>query len=311
VVQVLHQTIERAAGSYPAGLLRLRRLAEQLTIVGPGAGRNLRVVVTVPTLRLAGVVATLGSVFARAECLDCEHAKLEHGVHVAGWVSGRFRDSLLVAVSDEELMFAGIRLRGNRDSVHRLPEGFPKRPDTRLPDDVRQEVADTLGCGEGVAGQRLSAACAHPVVVAGEPGSFRADIDLMSAASTSLHLRGRLFAGAHLHDWFRYPVLLMGAIPDRDDVPWAAALRPRLVVITGSAGWVASSRRNWPEVPVLVLLSRRRSAAADAAEGLQASGWAAPAAVPAALSALLAPAAGLEVLSLTEPEAAAADEDLW
>lgn len=310
VVQVLQQAVEPATG-YPAGLLHLRRLAEQLTIAGPGVGRNLRVVVTVPTLRLAGVAATLGSALAPVECRGCEHAKLERGVRVAGWVSGWFTDSRLVAVSDDELMFAGIRLRGNSDSVHRLPTDFPQRRDTRLPDDVRQEIAQAHGCSEGVVGQRLSAAAAHPVVVAGEPSTFRADVDLLSAASTSLHLRGRLFAGAHLHDWFRYPVLLMGAIPDRDDVPWVAALRPRLVVITGSAGWVTSSRRNWPDVPVLVLLSRRSPAAVDVAALLKASGWVAPAVVPPALGPLLRPTVGLEVLCVTEPEAAALDEDLW
>ncbi|WP_163670830.1 hypothetical protein [Mycobacterium parmense] len=257
------------------------------------------------------MMAALGAAFARVDCFDCEHLKLERGVQVAGWCSGRLTDKRLDELSDDELRFGGLRLRGNRDSVHRLPAGFPHRPDTRLPDNVRVEVAEALDCAQGVAGQRLSATCAHPVVVAGEPGSFRADVDLMFPSETSPRLRGRLFAGLQLQGWFRYPVLLMGAIPDRDEVPWAAALRPRLVVIVGSAGWVASSRRNWPEVPMLVLLSRRRSAAADAAAGLQASGWAAPAVLPATLSALLAPRAGLEVLSLTEPEAAAVDEDLW
>ena len=103
----------------------------------------------------------------------------------------------------------------------------------------------------------------------------------------------------------------MGAIPDRDDVPWVAALRPRLVVITGSAGWVTSSRRNWPDVPVLVLLPRRSPAAVDVAALLKASGWVAPAVVPPALGPLLRPTVGLEVLCVTEPEAAALDEDLW
>ncbi|MBS4729852.1 hypothetical protein MSM1_16365 [Mycobacterium sp. SM1] len=308
---MLQQTAERPVGSLPAGLRHLCRLAEQLTIVGPGAGRNLRVVVTIPTLRLAGVAATLGSALAPVECRDCEHAKLAPGVRVAGWVSGRLTDSQLVAVSDNELMFGGIRLRGNRDSVHRLPTGFPQRPDTRLLDDVRQELAEALGCAEGVVGQRLSAAAAHPVVVAGRPGTFRADVDLLSAASTSLHLQGRLFAGTDLHDWYRYLVLLMGAIPDREDVPWVATLRPRLVIITGTAGWLASSRRNWPDVPMLVLFSRRSPAAADAAALLKASGWAAPAALPAALRPLLQPTAGLGVLCLTEPATAAVDEDLW
>lgn len=308
---MLQQTLEPAAGALPAGLLHLHRLAEQLTVTGPEAGRNLRVVVTVPTLRLAGVAAALGSALAPVECRDCEHSNLEPGVRVAGCISGRFSDSELVAVDDDEVAFAGVRLRGNRDSVNRLPEGFPQRPDKRLPDDVRQQVVEALGCVEGVDGKRLSAAAAHPVVVAGEPGRFRTDVDLLSAANTVLRPQGRLVAGAHLTDWFRYPVLLMGAIPDVDDVPWAATLRPRLVIITGSVGWVTSSRRNWPDVPVLVLLSRRRPAAVDAAALLKAAGWAAPVSVPAALAELLRPTAGLEIVCLTEPEPAAIDEESW
>lgn len=307
---MLQQTVEPATG-YPAGLLHLRRLAEQLTIAGPSVGQNLRVVVTVPTLRLAGVAAALGSALAPVECRDCEHAKLERGVRVAGWVSGRLTDSPLVAVSDDEVMFGGIRLRGNRDSVHRLPAEFPERRDTLLADDDRHKVAEALGCPEAVVGQRLSAASAHPVVIAGEPSTFRADVNLLSEASTSLHLRGRLFAGAHLRDWFRYPVLLMGAIPDRGDMPWVATLRPRLVIITGTAGWLPSSRRNWPDVPMIVLLSRRSPAAANAAALLRASGWPAPAALPATLRPLLQPTAGLAVLCLTEPAAAPVDEDSW
>jgi hypothetical protein len=65
-----------------------------------------------------------------------EHLKLERDARVAGWVSGRLTDSPFVALSDDELTFGGIRLRGNRDSVHRLPAGFPERRDTRLSDDV-------------------------------------------------------------------------------------------------------------------------------------------------------------------------------
>lgn len=268
-------------------------------------------VVTVPTLRLAGVAAALGAVVADVRCGDCLHTRLERGAQVTGWVSGKFVDATLNGLDDDELTFAGIRLRGNRDSLHRLPDGFPKRHHWRLTDELRAEVAAALRCPEAVAGQRLSAAAAHPVVIAGAPSAFRDDVDELAAASPRLHLRGRLHAGGHLHDWFRHPVLVMGAMPHPEEAPWAKELRPRLVMITGSAGWVGSSRRNWPDVPILVLLPRRSPAACDAASLIGAYGWKPPDDVPPELTPLLQPATGLEVLCVVEPEAAAEDEDLW
>ena len=299
------------AAGLPAGLLHLRRLGYELTRLGVGAPRDLRVVATVPTLRLAGVAAAFGSVLAESPCDDCPHTRLEPGARVTGCVSGKFTDSVLSGITVNMLKFGGIGLRGNRDSVHRLPKDFPERRDWRLSDDVRADVAAALGCSEAVAGQRLSASAAHPVIVAGEPGAFCTDVDELASASVALHVHGRLHAGSHLHDWFRHPVLLMGAVPGPEQAPWAKELRPRLVVITGSAGWIGSSRRNWPHVPVLVLLSRRSSAACEAATLISASGWSAPHTVPRGLLPLLRPAAGVEVLCRVEPEAAAADEDLW
>ncbi|MBS4730513.1 hypothetical protein MSM1_20035 [Mycobacterium sp. SM1] len=103
----------------------------------------------------------------------------------------------------------------------------------------------------------------------------------------------------------------MGAIPDREDVPWVATLRPRLVIITGTAGWLASSRRNWPDVPMLVLFSRRSPAAADAAALLKASGWGSARCAARRTAPAAAADGGLGVLCLTEPATAAVDEDLW
>lgn len=311
MIRVLGEAAAPEAAGLPAGLLHLRRLAHELTRLRAGAPRNLRVVVTVPTLRIAGVAAALGSALAESPCHECAHTQLEPGAPVTGWASGKFIDSVLTEITDDMLRFGGIGLRGNRDSVHRLPDGFPERREWRLPDDVRADVAAALGCSEGVAGQRLSASAAHPVIVAGEPGAFRTDVDELAAASVGLQLRGRLHAGSHLHDWFRHPVLLMGAVPDPGQAPWAKELRPRLLVITGSAGWVGSSRRNWPDVPVLVLLSRRSPAACDAAALLCASGWSPPDTVPHGLVPLLRPAPGVEVLCRVEPDGAADDEDLW
>lgn len=291
--------------------MHLRWLANELARLDHVVTQNLRVVVTVPSSRLAGVVAALGAAVAAVPCRDCFHTRLEPGARITGWVSGKFVDACLTEMTDDLLRFGGIGLRGNRDTVHRLPDGFPARQEWRLPDELRTEVAAALGCAEGVAGQHLSASAAHPVVVAGMPSAFREDVDTLAAASVGLHLHGRVHAGGHLHDWFRHPVLLMSSIPEPEEVPWATDLRPRLVVVTGAAGWVSSSRRNWPDVPVLVLLSRRSPAACEVASLIGASGWAAPESLPATLTQLLHPASGLEVLSRIEPHVPADDEDLW
>lgn len=296
----------------PAGLLRLRDLAQRLVATSGQAERNIRIVVTVPTLRLAGVAAVLGALLADYSCHDCEHQQLEPGVRVAGWVSGRFKDASLARLGNDELMFGGITLRGNRETVHRLPEGFPERADTRLPHELRADIAASLGCTPSVAGQRHSARCAHPVVMVGEPGAFRADVTCMAEAETGPSIRGQLESGIGLCGWYRHPVLLMGTVPDAGEVPWAAKLRPRLVVLSGSAGWVGSSRHLWPDVPILVLLSRRSASACETAALISASGWPAAQAVPAALAGVLQPKHhGLEIMSVVEPDTAPPDEDLW
>jgi len=297
----------------PAGLRRLRALATALTAAQPDLERDLRVVVTVPTLRLAGVVAALGSVLTPVDCTGCTHTDLTPGARVAYVESGRFTDATLTAVSDREISFGGFRLVKHFDAVHRLPDGFPdSRVAARMPDDTRAAVAAALGCSPDVAAHRHSARCTHPVVVAGEPGAFADDLAALDTAGLALHLRGRLDAGRRLDDWFRHPVLAMSTIPDLTDVPWAAALRPRLVILTGSAGWAASCRRIWPQVPVLALLSRRSPAAVETAGLIATSGWPAPEAFPASLAPLLQPAAGLEILTRLEPTAVDEDgEVLW
>jgi hypothetical protein len=298
-----------AVAALPAGLRQLHGLAAALTSA-TDLPADLRVVVTVPTLRLGGAVAALGAAGVELDCTGCGHTQLEPGARVTGWATGRFTDSRLMSLTDDELCFAGIRLRGNRDSVHRLPDDFPDRPDARLTDDVRTAVAGALGCADPVAGQRLSATCAHPVVVAGEPSAFRDDATALAAAP-SLHARARLHHGTRLRDWFRHPVLTVGSLPEPEELPWAAGVVPRLLVIAGSAAWTASSRRLWPDVPVLALLARRSPAACGVTTMISASGWAMPAQLPAELDRWATPGAGLEIARLLEPAAACDGEDLW
>lgn len=56
-------------GALPAGLRRLQELGLSLACPQPSVERHLRVVVTVPTLRMAGVAAALGALLADVACV--------------------------------------------------------------------------------------------------------------------------------------------------------------------------------------------------------------------------------------------------
>jgi len=207
------------------------------------------------------------------------------------------------------LRFAGITLTKNRDSVHDLPAAFPERGDTSLSDELRAELAAVLGCSPSLVGYRQSARCAHPVVIAGEPSAFREDVACLANVASSLRISARLDTGRGLHDWFRHPALVMGTIPGPGEALWAAALCPRLVILTGSVGWNGSWRGHWPDVPVLALLSRRSRGACETAATIAAAGWPRAAALPPYVRRLLAPGDGLEVLSVIEPAGVSSDEE--
>jgi len=105
----------------PAGLRRLQELGFSLACPLPSHERHLRVIVTVPTLRMAGVAAAFGAALADVACRDCDHQNLIVGKRVAGFVSGKFVDGTLSDIDVGGLRFAGITLTENRDSVHNLP----------------------------------------------------------------------------------------------------------------------------------------------------------------------------------------------
>jgi hypothetical protein len=71
-----------------------------------------------------------------------------------------------------------------------------------------------------------------------------------------------------------------------------------------------SWRGRWPDVPQLVLLSRRSPAAAEAAAAIAAAGWTAPAAGMLNLpGGILLPGAGLEIGARCEPCPLNGEED--
>jgi hypothetical protein len=104
-------------------------------------------------------------------------------------------------------------------------------------------------------------------------------------------------------------VLAVGRLPGPAVDGWLDQVSPRLVVFAGSAGWSASWRSRWPNVPQLVLLSRRSPAAAEAAAAIRAAGWATPQAEMLDLpGGLLAPGGGLEIGVRCEPRSMHGEE---
>jgi hypothetical protein len=296
----------------PAGLARLRQLARALMSAAVPDG--LRIIVTCPTTRFAAVAAALGTLDVDRGCDSCLHEQLTDGVRVSAYLDGRLTDKVLLHAGQAELDFGGHRLASNRDSVHRLPSAFPERPDHRLDPELREHLMSYLGGPPAAVGFRHSARCAHPVLIVGEPAAVGDDMAVLAALRPDAHLPARLHIGTRLDAWYRYPVLAVGRLPRPDADRWLDEVRPRLVIFAGSAGWLTSWRGRWPDVPQLVLLSRRSPAAAEAAAAIAVAGWVAPEAGILNLpGGVLVPGAGLEIGARSEPcpLSGEGDEEQW
>ena len=296
----------------PAGLARLRRLGRALMPATVPDG--LRIIVTCPTTRFAAAATALGALDVDPGCDGCVHRQLADGVRVSAYLDGRFTDKVLLRAGPAELDFGGHRLARNRDSVHRLPAKFPERHDQRLGPELREHLMPCLGCPPAAAGFRHSARCAHPVLIVGEPTAVHDDVAVLTALHPDAHLPARLDLGTGLDAWYRHPVLATGRLPRPDADGWLDEVRPRLVVFAGSAGWQVSWRGRWPDVPQLVLLSRRSPAAAEAADAIALAGWETPGAGMLNLpGGVLVPGDGLEIGVRRErrPLGGEEDEEEW
>jgi hypothetical protein len=270
---------------------------------------GLRVIVTCPITRFAAVAAAFGALDVDLGCDSCLHGQLGDGMRVSAYLDGRFTDKLLLRAGQAELDFGGERLARNRDSVHRLPTSFPERHDHRLDPEFREQLMAYLGCLPVAVGFRHSARCAHPVLIVGEPTAVRDDVAVLAALHPDACLPGRLDVGTQLDAWYRHPVLTVGRLPRPAVDGWLNEVRPRLVVFAGSAGWAMSWRGRWPNVPQLVLLSRRSPAAVEAAAAIVAAGWPVPEAAALNLpSGVLVPGAGLEIGVRCEPHQVPGEE---
>ena len=221
--------------------------------------------VSVPSSELATGVAALGAVTAPIDCSMCDHSRRAVGDRVAYVRAGRAADGVVAQLVGETVSVGGIRFTRRTDFIHRLPSDFPDRADRQFQDVVR-------GLGGSVYGaQPLRghlAASAHPVVVLGNSASqFQTDVDVLSHALPERLVGVRLDAAQDLDEWFRHPVLLAGPEAHLRN-SWCAALRPRIVILTGRAAVRADVEAVWPGTPVLALLSRRRPSSAVAASEL-------------------------------------------
>ncbi len=297
---MIARTATPAPIDLPAGLARIRLLAGALT--STAAPDGLRVIVTCPTTRFAPVAAALGALEVNLDCDGCLHRKVTDRAWVSAYLDGRFTDRIIMHAGPVELDFGGERLARNRDSVHRLPAGFPERRDHRLLPQLREQLIAHYSCWPAAAGFCHSARCAHPVLIVGEPTAVRDDVADLAAMYPGAYLIARLDSGNSLDGWYRHPVLVAGRLPRPEADGWLDEVRPRLVVFAGSAGWTASWHGRWPTVAQLVLLSRRSPAAVETAAAIAAAGWPAPPTGMLDLPAgALVPGRGLEIGICREP----------
>lgn len=315
------------AETLPRGLRRLIRIGNVLAARQWPESRRLRIVVTVPTARLAGLAVSLGAIKAEAACEpQCLHAQLDETPRLSACYWDRHLQDHEAWRDHRGIHVGTSTFTQQLDSIHRLPDGFPARD--RVPRNTSSrsegEIADlALAYREepAIAGLRRSAMGVHPVLYVGNAGELRADIDAAAKAQPlqAFHVLGNLAPGENYDSWFRHPVIVMHKTPVPGLHPWLDQVRPRLVVRCGQASLLQPMAGLWDAVPHVVLLSRRAPSTLDAIAAISAMGWR-PLdrdSVPTCLRGVVRPGHGLEVSCFSEPPGCIAvldeevDDDEW
>lgn len=312
--------------SLPVGLQRLIKLGNILAARQWPESQYLRIVVTVPTTRLAGLAVSLGASAAEAaHGSQCQHGKLDGIPRLSAcYWNRRLQDCEAWRDSRGVHVFTST-FPAHLDSIHRLPEGFPsRRPLPRNANSLSErEIADlALAYGEdpGIAGLRRSAMGAHPVLYMGNSSELWADINAaMGPPLHDLHALGHLAPGEGYDSWFRHPVIVVHKTPVPGQYPWLDQVMPRLVVRSGQNSLLQPMAGLWNSVPHVALLSRRSPSTVDAIGAITAMGWKPldPDRVPASLHQDLRPGDGLEIACFSEPPGRIAlhdeegDDDDW
>ncbi len=300
------------APDIPPGITRLLRIGEIL------AGREwpelpaLRVILTVPTSRFAGLALALGATRATAPCSSaCGHAQLDTIPRLAACYFDRHLQDLEARLDSAGVHIGQSTFTQHFDSVHRLPCGFPERDP--LPRNTNShsdaEIKDLAGAfaeEEYVAGFRRSAMSAHPVLYVGDYTELQRDIYVASQTPSlsKLHPLGNLAPGKDYPSWFRHPVIAVTSAPDLRHHSWLFAVRPRLVVGCGYRSLLKLKAGIWDTVPHVALLSRRSPSSVNAVRAIQEMRWrrVSRAAIDDELGTALQPGDGLEIGCFCAPD---------
>ena len=313
--------------SLPNGLRRLMRMGQVLASSRQCHEHpSLRVVVTVPTDRLAGIAVLLGASAAEPHCdSSCVHTQLDETKRLAACYWDRHLQDRIAYADGAGVHVATSIFPKSTGSVHRLPDGFPadrsrvpRNSNSQSGEEI-EDLANAFGEDRYFAGLRRSRMSAHPVLYIGDMAKVREDLDLAGTIPklAALHPLGRLAPGEHYESWFRHPTLVVKQPPLTSQRVWLTDVRPRLIVRVGQAAVLTPLQGLWPEVPHVILLSRRLPSSVDAIEAIRAMGWKPIHSELDDLRATLRPGDGLEISCLIEPGASAPvsaddfEEDEW
>lgn len=270
----------------------------------------LRIIVTVPTIRLAGMAVALGASVAKPHCdADCVHTQLDHKKRMAACYWDRHLQDREAWVDTNGVHVGTSTFTKDNGSVHRLPDGFPidrnrvpRNSNSRFEEEIR-DLAMAKNETPAKAGLIRSREGAHPVLCIGNFADIETDLDLARTIPglANLHPLGRLAPGEHYESWFRHPLLVTKKAPRFDQRIWLSDVRPRLVLRLGQNALLTPMQGLWPEVPHVILLSRRASSSVSAIESVVTMGWKAIYPVADSLERTLRPGDGLEIGSFLEP----------
>lgn len=308
----------------PPGLRRLMHIGKLFASREWSEFPELRIVVTIPTTRLAGLAVTLGATKAVTPCgPNCGHAQFDATPRRAACYWDRHLEDREAWRDDAGIHVGTSTFTKYFDSVHRLPNGFPER--NRLPRNTDshsqaeiKDLARVFGEEPAIAGFRRSAMGAHPVLYIGNGTELRRDIDVASVTAPldRLHFLGCVAPGEDYDSWFRHPTIVAHEPPYPSRYPWLADVRPRLIIRCGQGALLKPMAGIWDAVPHVVLLSRRSPSSLDAVEAIRAMSWRRISSVMLGkeFKAALMPGEGLEIGCFCEPVGRlmlSEDDDEW
>ena len=296
--------------SMPAGLRQLHDLGGLLGKPDSLRPDNFRVVVSVPTKRLASTALALGAVTNPWDCDSrCDHRVTDTERRAASLYDNRqLRDQDTWRAASGRVYVSPQNSFSSSHGVHLLPRLFPRReplPRGQLFQDELEDLAEALDLTLPQAGMERSELGAHPVIVVGYVSQSFDDARLRWPPLARRHPLGRLapgkFGSAAAPGWYRHPVLLANRLRDPDDgFTWLREVEPRLVIYVGMSSVSSSIRDTWPRTPAVVVTSRRDRASANSLELIENLGWS-----PEALQLVgsvnpLQPGSGLEISQWSE-----------